>query len=449
MDFGPNAATNVDVVSATQITATSPLGTGVVDVRVTGPGGTTTTSPADEFTYMQVTGVSPAAGPLAGGTPVTITGTGFTGATLVDFGTTPVSNFTVNSSGTQITLTSPAGTGTVDITVTGPGGTTIPSPADEFTFLAAPEVTGVSPAAGPTSGGTRVTITGTSFTDATHVEFGTNAGTSVEVLSATQIAATSPAGTGTVDVVVTGPGGVSTTRAGRRVYLYVGDGRQSGGGSDQWRHTGDDHRNGVHGRDGGRLRPECGKRRDGQRRGHTDPGHEPGGAGTVDVTVTGPGGTTTTSPADEFTYMSVTGVSPATGSLAGGTAVTITGTGFTGATQVDFGPALATNVVVVSATQITATSPAGTGTVDITVTGPGGTTTTSAADHFSYVAAPTVTGVSPITGPGNGGTAVTITGTGFTGATAVDFGTVAATNVVVVNSGEITATSPAVRARWT
>ncbi len=78
----------------------------------------------------------------------------------------------------------------------------------------------------------------------------------------------------------------------------------------------------------------------------------------------------------------------------------------------------------------------------MTVTGPGGTTTTSAADHFSYAAAPTVTGVSPITGPGSGGTAVTITGTGFTGATAVDFGTAAATNVVVVNSGEITATSP-------
>ena len=104
--------------------------------------------------------------------------------------------------------------------------------------------------------------------------------------------------------------------------------------------------------------------------------------------------------------------------------MTITGTGFTGATAVDFGATPATSVHVVSATQITATSPAETaGTVDVTVTTAGGTSATSSADQFTYVAAPTVTGVSPAAGPLAGGTAVTITGTGFTGATAVDFGT--------------------------
>jgi hypothetical protein len=66
--------------------------------------------------------------------------------------------------------------------------------------------------------------------------------------------------------------------------------------------------------------------------------------------------------------------------------VTITGTGFTGATAVDFGSAAAASFTVNSATSITATSPAATtvGPVDITVTTPAGTSTTSPADQFSH-----------------------------------------------------------------
>ena len=80
--------------------------------------------------------------------------------------------------------------------------------------------------------------------------------------------------------------------------------------------------------------------------------------------------------------------------------MTITGTNLTGATAVNFGANAATGHSVNSATSITATSPAGSaGTVDVTVTTPGGTSATSSADHFTYVAAPTVTGVSPNAGP--------------------------------------------------
>ena len=123
----------------------------------------------------------------------------------------------------------------------------------------------------------------------------------------------------------------------------------------------------------------------------------------------------------------VTGISPAAGPLGGGTSVTITGNDFSGATQVKFGTTAANNVVVDSATQITATSPAGSvGSVNVTVTGPGGTSATVSADQFSYLAM--VTGVSPAAGPLPGGTSVTITGTGFTDVTAVDFGTTAATD---------------------
>ena len=124
--------------------------------------------------------------------------------------------------------------------------------------------------------------------------------------------------------------------------------------------------------------------------------------------------------------------------------MTITGTGFTAATAVDFGTATATNVTVVNGTTITANSPAGTGTVDVTVITPDGTSATTPSDRFTYIAAaattaaPTVTGVSPNSGPTAGGTTVTITGSGFTGATAVDFGTTPATDVVVINGTTIT-----------
>jgi hypothetical protein len=81
----------------------------------------------------------------------------------------------------------------------------------------------------------------------------------------------------------------------------------------------------------------------------------------------------------------VTGVSPVTGSHTGGTAVTLTGAGFTGASAVKFGSASATSVVVVSDTQITCVSPAvSAGTVDVTVINVAGTSPVSSADQFIY-----------------------------------------------------------------
>ena len=68
-----------------------------------------------------VTGISPASGPVAGGTTVTITGSDFTGAKGVSFGGIPATSFTV-SSDTSITAVDPAATsvGAVDVTVTTP-----------------------------------------------------------------------------------------------------------------------------------------------------------------------------------------------------------------------------------------------------------------------------------------------------------------------------------------
>ncbi len=147
------------------------------------------------------------------------------------------------------------------------------------------------------------------------------------------------------------------------------------------------------------------------------------------------------------TLPTVTGISPTSGPAAGGTSVTIAGTGFTGATVVNFGSVVAPSFTVNSDTQIAVVSPAGVGTVDVTVSTANGTSVTSAADQFAYPAAvvspPTVTGVSPASGSVAGGTSVTITGTNFTGATAVNFGGTAAASLTVNSATQIMAVSPA------
>lgn len=139
----------------------------------------------------------------------------------------------------------------------------------------------------------------------------------------------------------------------------------------------------------------------------------------------------------------VTGVSPSSGTIDGGTSVTITGTNFTGATAVTFGGTAATGVTVNSATSISAVTPAhALGSVSVVVTTPAGSNSANSA--FTYtLPPPTVTGVSPAGGTTEGGTSVTITGTDFTGATAVTFDGTAATSFSVVDANTITAVTPA------
>ena len=101
----------------------------------------------DHFTYVAaptVTNLSPNTGPAAGGTSVIITGTNFTGATLVKFGNTNATSFIVNSA-TQITAVAPSGTSAVDVTVIVPiGGTSMTSAADLFTYVPPVAVTSVT-----------------------------------------------------------------------------------------------------------------------------------------------------------------------------------------------------------------------------------------------------------------------------------------------------------------
>jgi hypothetical protein len=313
VNFGATAGTSVTFVSATQITATSPAGSGTVDVTVTTVGGTSATSANDRFTYTGVTptvsGISPPQGDKNGGNPVTITGTGFTSASTVMFGTVAATASFSETGGTQIKVNAPQYStgGTVDVTVTTNGVTSATSTADQYLYTGVPPtVTSISPASGPAAGGTSVTIYGTGFYATSTVKFGNNAAPSVTFISNTQIIALSPAGTGTVDVT---------------------------------------------------------------------------------VTTTPPGGTSATSANDKYIYGPViTSSSPSSGTKNGGTTVTINGSGFTGATAVSFGGTPATSFTVNSDSKITAISPAHAsgGPVDITVTTPGGTSPTSSNDYFTW-----------------------------------------------------------------
>ncbi|WP_241778514.1 IPT/TIG domain-containing protein, partial [Streptomyces sp. AcH 505] len=211
--FGGNAATTFTVNSATQITAVAPAGTGAVPVTATTVGGTT--GPV-YFFYLNapsLIAVSPNQGPASGGTTVTLTGTGLSGATAVAFGGNAATTFTVNSA-TQITAVAPAGTGAVPVTATGPGGT---SNTVVYTYVAAPVLTALSPALGPTDAGAGITLTGIAMTTTTTVSFGA-VPAAFTVLSDTTIVAQAPAGpAGPVSVNVTTAGGVSNSRTYTRV----------------------------------------------------------------------------------------------------------------------------------------------------------------------------------------------------------------------------------------
>ena len=92
-----------------------------------------------------MTAVSPTSGPAAGGNAVTITGTGFTGATSISFGATNLSSgFTVKSASEIDVAAAPAGTNVVDVTVTTPDGTSATSAADDYTYYALQVVNGTT-----------------------------------------------------------------------------------------------------------------------------------------------------------------------------------------------------------------------------------------------------------------------------------------------------------------
>lgn len=322
-----------------------------------------------------LTQVTPSSGSTNGGTTLVLTGSNFTTDMVVLIGTKPALDVTRVST-TVLTATAPPGVAaTVDVTVLNEEERSA-AQANAFTYVSnVMTLTSVSPATGLSRGGTAIMIKGTNFTPNATVTLGGIAATNVRVVGATLIAATAPA-------------------------------------------------------------------------------HE---AGAVDVHVSAVGGQVATLSAS-FTYINgrplATSVSPRKGTPRGGTLITLAGSNFVEGTVITVGGATATNVSVLSPTSLTAWVPpdavagqsaqaVGPRVVDIVVTNPDGQTSTLAAAYTYDTVSPTVSSVSPSSGTLTGGTRVTIRGTEFGAGTVVLFGASAATDVVVVNSTQMTAVVPA------
>ncbi|VVE76123.1 autotransporter outer membrane beta-barrel domain-containing protein [Pandoraea anapnoica] len=315
--------------------------------------------------------------------------------------------------------------------------------------LGVPQPSSVSPASGPIAGGNTVVITGTNFVQGTHVYFDATEATSVTVNDQHTITAVAPAHlAGAVSVGVSNNGGAAS---GSNLYTYVppptvtgvspSQGSTAGGTSVTITGTNlADVTSVIFGGTSASITSKTATQIIA-----TSPA---GSAGTVDITVTSPGGTSAVSGADQFTYVNaptVSNVSPSSGPTGGGTTVAISGSNFVaGSTSVKFGATAAAGVSVTSASSLTAVAPAGAaGTVDITVTTAAGTSATGASDWYTYVAPPTLSSASPSTGPTAGGTSVTLTGTNFTPGSTVTIGGTAASSVTFNSATSLTVTTPA------
>ncbi len=462
--FGSTPGTKVQIKSEKSLTVTTPARkAGAVDIQVTTAYGTSKKSSKARFTFMaapKISSVSPNAGKLTGGTTVTIKGSDFSKITRVTFGGNAGTKLKVSST-KNLTVTTPSGkAGVAEVQVAGAYGSSPKATAARFTYIAPPNVTKVAPANGPTTGGTKVTITGTDFTNVSKVAFGTKSGTKLSVTSKTSLTVVTPSQSGqTVDVRVTSSYGTSATNADAR-FTYgtapaptpaptitsVTPTSGTTAGGTKLTITGTDltgtSKVTIGGVDATGLTVVSATQVT-----LTAPAHA---AGAVDIVLITPGGTVTKTGA--FTYVApapaaptMTSVAPTSGTTAGGTKLTITGTNLTGTSKITVGGTNVADLVVVSATQVTATSPAhAAGVVDVVLTAPGGSVTKTGA--FTYTppapAAPTITSVAPTSGPTAGGTKLTITGTNLTGTSKVTVGGSNATDLVVVSATQVTVTSP-------
>lgn len=218
------------VVDPAHLRVTVPPGSGAADVVVTTSHGTSGTDPGAVFHYgspppppPSISAVDPPSGLVSGGGTITVTGEHLTGATL-QVGSNPAAD--VSCTATSCTGTVPAGAvGSVHVVATTPAGSSITSSLDRYTYLAPapprPTVTSVSPASGPVTGGTSVTVTGTDLDEGT-VWFGDTVGSAT--CAATSCTATAPAGAaGLVHVRVGTAGGLSP-RVGADRFDYLGTG---------------------------------------------------------------------------------------------------------------------------------------------------------------------------------------------------------------------------------
>jgi CSLREA domain-containing protein len=404
-------------VSNSSITAIVPAGATTGKISVTTPAGTAL-SLTDFTINAGISSFSPSSGPV--GTSVTITGSGFTGATTVTFNTIRATIFKVVSNST-ITATVPTGATTGPIKVTTPSGTL----TSATNFKVSPKVNSFTPTSGKVE--TAVTISGLNFIGTTAVSFnGVNA-TTFSIISATSVKANVPLGAKTGPVSVTTPDGSGSSATNFTVLSGISGFAPASGPVGTT----------VTVRGSGFTGATAVKFGTANASFTVDTDSiittvVPAGAITGKISVTVPT-TTFTSVANFAVSPKIDSFMPGSGSA--GTAVTISGSNFSGATSVKFG-GVSGSFTTLSATSIRAIVPITAITGPITVTTSSGTATST--NPFTVL--PKITSFTPTSG--KIGTSVAISGSGFTGTTSVSFGSVRASSFTVVSSTSIRATVP-------
>lgn len=445
VEIGSNTCA-VTATSATTITCTTVADTaGAKQVKVTNPDGQEDTFDSLDFLEaVEVTSLSPSAGPLAGGNTLTINGNNFVNGSVVTVGAAPCTTQTFVSA-TQINCVLPSGTGATTITVTNPD---TQSDSATYTFQAAPLVTSISPTNGVLAGGTVVTVNGSGFLAGVTAGLG---GASCTVNPATVTSnsfqcTTSARSAGTVALTVTNTDGQAQTYS--NIYTYdpapivtsITPTLGSTSGGTRVTITGS-HFGGAPVITVGAL--PCVAVSTTSTSITCDTSSGASGAATVSIQNTD--GQTGTLPSG-FTYIgapTVAGVSPVGGPPTGGTLITITGTNFTSNSSVTVGGQTCTSVTFVSSTTLRCVSPAGTAGSSVNVVITTIDSMSGALNSgFTYSFGPQVSYATPTYGPIGGGTSVTVVGVNFVSGARVFFGTGEGVSCVYNSANSITCQAP-------
>jgi len=461
--FGESLAQDIFVLNAKRLVVlTPPRGPGLVEVKVVDPDPETGSSAKLEAAFLyynpvNIVSVEPPVGHVLGGERVTVRGEGFVAGSVLLFGEKSALQVQVIDNQT-ITGLAPAGElpGLIDVRVSNTEGVGVLE--DGFAYVDAPKIAFVSPPTGSSTGGNVIQIGGSGFSDSTGepptVMIGGQLLGNARIITGGRITGIVPAHmAGPVDVSVTTEYG---TGARVNAYTYL-TGLSQGGPLELIA-----------------VSPETGRLSGGEAvmliaRGlvannqqvvrfggveadvqQVDPASfsmivttPPGlAAGPVDVELVK--GDETSTLQDAFVYeadLRVISVAPASGPVAGGTAIEVTGAGFAPGLELRIGALAAASVEVVNATTIRAVTPPGApGATDVVVIQSG--RIERAKNAFNYDAPYALWVVDPPQGAQAGGTLVTLIGSAFPGDAKVTFGTRAATHVTVVSSTVITCKSP-------
>jgi hypothetical protein len=449
VSFGGVPATSVVMNSGLQLTVTVPANpVGTYNVTVTDPDGLKATL-TNGYNYVApaISKLTPAQGPVAGGTQVTLSGSGFLSGATVTFGGTAATSVTVVSS-TQVHAITPGASsssgGSVGVVLTNPGGLTATS---SFNYIPPPTITNLNPASGNVHGGTVVTFVGAGFSSGASATFGGLAATSVTFTNSTQIAATTPAYSNTtggpVPAVVKNPDGQTASSS----FDYIGtqtitsvnpvSGPAAGGisvdvyGSGYTPTTqilfGDNSATAVNLVNSLHIRCTL-----------------PAGVGTVNVSAFTPGAGSASLPS-AFAYiqpLAVAGVSPNIGPTTGNYQLTVTGTGFVSGATVTFGSGAPLSAKFVNADTLTVTAPAHTpATVSVKVTNPSGASATRST-AYTFTNGPSVWTITPNSGPEQGGGTISLNGRNLNTVNRVAFGLISA-SIISTGPDQVQVKQPA------